>query len=166
LTNKRNDNYGGSLENRVRFLREILEEIKEVWPEDKPIILRVSASDYKEGGLDINEMIRIVNLIKKYVDIIHVSSGGLETVPLKTYPGYQVTFAEAIKKECNIPAIAVGLISNPGHVEEILNNNRADLVALCRELLRNLYWVLNTANDYNADFDVPVQYERAFSMHR
>lgn len=166
LTNKRDDNYGGSLENRVRFLKEVLEGIKEVWPEDKPIILRVSASDYKEGGIDINEMVRIVNLIKKYVDIIHVSSGGIETVPLKVYPGYQVNFAEVIKRECNIPTIAVGLISKPEHAEDILNNNRADLVALGRELLKNPYWVLNTAHDYEADFDIPVQYERAFRNHR
>jgi NADPH2 dehydrogenase len=166
LTNKREDNYGGNTENRVRFLIEILEAVKEVWPEEKPIILRVSASDYKEGGIDINEMIRIVNLVKKHIDVVHVSSGGLETVPIKVYPGYQVSFAEAIKKECSIPVIAVGLISKPELAEEILNNNRADLVALGRELLRNPYWVLNASRDYDGDFDIPVQYERAFAKHR
>lgn len=162
LTNKRKDEYGGSLENRVRFLKEILESVKEVWPEEKPIFLRVSASDYTDGGIDVANMVSIVNLIKEYIDIVHVSSGGLEPTPVKTYPGYQINFSETIKKECNIPTITVGLITKCEQVEEILNNERADLVALGRELIRNPYWVLQTSRDNNAEFDVPQQYERAF----
>lgn len=162
LTNKREDIYGGTFENRARFLVEILMGIREVWPKDRPILLRVSASDYKDGGIDINEMIKIINLIKEYVDVIHVSSGGLEPVHIKTYPGYQLCFAEAIKKECNIPTIAVGLISSLEQVEEILNNNRADLVALGRELLRNPYWVLNYSHQNNTSVEIPEQYKRAF----
>jgi NADPH2 dehydrogenase len=162
LTNKRTDEYGGSLENRVRFLREILEAVREVWPSEKPILLRVSASDYAGGGIDICEIVKIINLLNNYIDMVHVSSGGLEHIPVKTYPGYQVNFAETIKKECNIPTIAVGLITKCEQVEEILNNNRSDLVALGRELLRNPYWVLQTSRDNNVEFDVPQQYERAF----
>lgn len=162
ITNKRSDIYGGSLENRVRFLKEILEEIKTVWPDEKPIILRVSASDYTECGIDIDEMISIINLIKDYVDVVDVSSGGLVPVPINSYPGYQINFAERIKKECKIPTIAVGLITKAEQVEEILNNNRADLVALGRELLRNPYFVLKTAKDYRVEIDFPEQYDRAF----
>lgn len=166
LTNKREDNYGENLENRVRFLKEVLEAVKEVWPEDKPVILRVSASDYKEGGIDIDEMVKIVNSIKRYVDIVHVSSGGLVTAPITLYPGYQAGFAERIKKECEVPTIAVGLITKLEHVEEILGSGRSDLVALGRELLRNPQWVLNNARDYNVELDWPTQYERAFNTRK
>lgn len=162
ITNQRQDEYGGALQNRVRFLIEILEEVKKAWPSEKPILLRVSASDYKEGGINIEEMIKIVNMVKPYIDIVHVSSGGLISVPIKAYPGYQVKFCERIKWECSIPAIAVGLIDNVSQVEEILNNERADLVALGRELLRNPYWTLNTAKSNNVTLKYPIQYERAF----
>lgn len=166
LTNKRDDNYGGSFENRIRFLKEVLEGVKEVWPEDKPIILRVSASDYKEGGIDIDEMVKIVNWIKSYVDIVHVSSGGLVTAPITLYPGYQISFAERIKKECRVPTIAVGLITKLEHVEEIIGSGRSDLVALGRELLRNPYWVLDNARDYNVELEWPNQYTRAFKVRK
>lgn len=165
LSNRRTDEYGGSLENRTRFLREIIAAVKEVWPKDKPILLRVSADDYKEGGIDIKEMVKIINTVKNEIDIVHVSSGGLlEDVKIKTYPGYQVSYAEAIRKECGIPTIAVGLIKEYDHVEDILSNNRADLVALGRELLRNPYWVLINAykHGYNTDVEYPKQYERGF----
>lgn len=163
VTNKRTDSYGGCFENRVRFLREILQKIKEVWPSEKPIILRVSASDYIEDGINIDEMVKVINAIKDDVDMIHVSSGGIQTVPIKAYPGYQVQFAEAIKKQCNIPTIAVGLIVNLEQVEEILNANRADLVALGRELLRNPYWVLDNARKRGEDYKWPKQYARALA---
>jgi NADPH2 dehydrogenase len=166
LTNKRTDNYGGSLENRTRFLKEILKAVREVWPESKPLLLRVSACDYTEGGIDIDDMVKIVNLIKEYVDIVHVSSGGLVTAPITLYPGYQVNFSERIRKECNVPTIAVGLITKLENVEEILGNGRADLTALGRELLRNPYWVWNNARDYNIELSWPKQYERAFKARK
>lgn len=166
VTNKRTDIYGGTLENRVRFLQEILQGIKEVWPKEKPIILRVSASDYMDDGITIEEMVKIVNLIKDSVDMIHVSSGGLQTVPIKAYPCYQVQFAEAIKDQCNIPTIAVGLIVTLEQTEEILNSNRADLVALGRELLRNPYWVLDNAAEHGIGYKWPVQYERALKIRK
>lgn len=136
--------------------------IKEIWPEDKPISLRVSATDYREDGIDVNEMVEIVNMVRKYIDIIHVSSGGVEAAPIRTFPGYQVKLAEIIKRECGLPTIAVGLISHIDQVEEILNNERSDLVALGRELLRSPYWVLNAAHENGIEVDFPAQYKRAF----
>lgn len=161
-SNMRKDEYGGSIENRTRFLQEIISSIKEVWPKEKTILLRISADDYLDRGLDINEMVKIINIVKNDIDIVHVSSGGLENVSIKTYPGYQVRYSEVIRKECNIPTIAVGLIKEYDQVEEILSNDRADLIALGRELLRNPYWVLNSAHKNSFDIDYPKQYERGF----
>lgn len=161
LANRRDDEYGGTLDNRVRFLKEILKAIKEVWPSDKPILVRVSAEDYHEKGIDIKEMVEIVNHIKDDVDMIHVSSGGVVAANIDVYPGYQIKYAETIKNQCHIPTIAVGLISNYEQAEEIISNKRADLVALGRELLRNPYWVLNTANANKIKIQYPIQYERA-----
>ena len=162
LSNHRTDEYGGSLENRTRFLIEILKAVKEVWPNEKPISIRLSATDHKEGGITIDDTINIVKLIKDYIDIAHISSGGLEYASIELYPGYQVQYAEAVKKECNIPTIAVGLIKEYDQVEEILSNNRADLVALAREMLRNPNWVLNTAYKHNIEIDFPEPLKRAY----
>lgn len=166
ITNKRIDEYGGSRENRVRFLREVIEEVKRFWPEEKPILLRVSADDYSEGGIDAEEMVGIVNLIKDLVDMIHVSSGGLITVPIDVYPGYQVRYCEIIREKCGVPTIAVGLITSEEQVEEILKNGRAVLVALGRELLRNPYWVLHAARKYGVETDMPAMYKRAFNIRK
>jgi len=162
LSNRRKDQYGGSLENRTRFLKEILKAIKEVWPKEKPILLRVSADDYKEGGINIDEIIQIINNIKEDIDMIHVSSGGLESVSIEVYPGYQIKFSEAIRRECDVPTIAVGLLTKVEHTEEILSNGRADLVALGRELLRDPYWTLKKATENNVNIELPIQYERGF----
>lgn len=162
LTNKRKDEFGGSLENRIRFLKQIIEAIRSVVPEEMPVTLRVSASDYEEGGLDIEETIKIVNGVKDGLDMIHVSSGGLLSKGVKSYAGYQVEFANAIKKRCGIPTIAVGLITDPTMVEEILESGRADLVALGRELLRNPYWVLSQVKKGNGEDQIPHCYERGF----
>jgi NADPH2 dehydrogenase len=162
ITNHRDDEYGGALVNRVRFLRDILTSVHEVWPNDRPIILRVSASDYVKDGIDVYMMKDIVNQIKDLIDILHVSSGGLVLAPINLFPGYQVKFAEYLKEETGLPTIAVGLITNIEQVEEILGNNRADLVALGRELLRNPNWVLNNANSSNVKIQYPPQYLRAY----
>lgn len=162
LSNKREDEYGGSIENRARFLKEILQEIKTVWPEDKPILLRVSASDYISGGMDVNQMASIIKEIRPLIDILNVSSGGVVHAPIKAYEGYQVQFSEYLKKECKIPTIAVGLITEPNFVEEILNNEKADFVALGRELLRSPYWVLDTALKNDINYEYPEQYKRGF----
>lgn len=162
LSNLRTDEYGGNTENRTRFLKEILEAVTEVWPKEKAISLRVSAEDYKAGGMTGDEMVKIINIVKPYIDIVHVSSGGLVPADIKAYPGYQIKLAELIKIHCKIPTIAVGLITDVNMVEEILSNERADLVALGRELLRNPYWVLNAAKTKGIDIKFPVQYKRAF----
>ncbi len=162
LSNLRQDGYGITTENRTRFLKEILVAVKEVWPKGKPISLRVSAEDYKKGGISIKEMVQIINIVKEYVDVVHVSSGGLVPAHINLYPGYQINFAQTIKRECNIPTIAVGLITEIDMAEEILSNERADLVALGRELLRNPFWVLNKAKEKNVEIELPEQYKRAF----
>lgn len=163
ISNKRTDEYGGSIENRVRFLKEIIHSVKEVWPSENPILLRVSADDYVDGGIDKEEMVKIINLVKEDIDVVHVSSGGIQDAKINIFPGYQVSHAEAIKRECNMPVIAVGLIKEFDHVEEIISNSRADLVALGRELLRNPFFVLEMAKSRNIeDFPYPQQYKRSF----
>jgi NADPH2 dehydrogenase len=143
ISNKREDDYGGSLENRVRFLKEIINLVKQVIPEDFPLTLRVSASDHKESGIDAEEMVKIINLVKEDLDLVHVSSGGLDKdQEVETYPGYQVKLSEIIKEKCQVDTIAVGLITGLGQVEEILQNDRADLVAMGRVLLRDPFIVV------------------------
>ncbi|MBH1939385.1 NADPH dehydrogenase NamA [Mobilitalea sibirica] len=162
LTNKRTDEYGGSEENRSRFLKEILQSVTKVWPKEKPILVRVSAEDYGKGGNHDDSIARMVNMVKDYgIDIVHVSSGGVVNVGMNVYPGYQVKYAETIKKECGLPVIAGGLITSPLMAEEVLQNERADLVFLGRELLRDPYWPLRAANELGCDIKWPYQYERA-----
>ncbi|QJW47892.1 NADPH dehydrogenase NamA [bacterium BFN5] len=161
LSNVREDEYGGSLENRSRFLKEILQAVSEVWPEEKPILLRVSACDYVEGGISVEDMVQIINQVKSPLSMVHVSSGGLVHANIKAYPGYQINLAHSIRTACEIPTIAVGLITEINMVEEILLNGRADLVALGRELLRNPYFALRAAK--NGEIVIPKQYERAFN---
>jgi len=163
LTNRRTDEYGGSRENRVRLIREIAEMVKSVVPEDYPLILRVSASDYVEGGIDIDEMVEIINLIKEDFDMIHVSSGGLDASQQFTvYPGYQVRFSEVIKEKCGVPTITVGLITEVGQVEEILQNDRADLVALGRILLRDPFVLISQGQGIIAPL---YAYRRGFHVN-
>ncbi len=162
LTNQRGDEYGGSLANRTRLLRDVLNAVHQVWPADKPVMLRLSAVDYVAGGLDLAETIRIVQAVKDLVDVFHISSGGLLDVAPKVYPGYQLPFAEEIRRQCQVPVIAVGLITEFEQVEEILGNQRADLVALGRELLRNPYWpLLQSGKARSVEVPYPPQYERA-----
>ncbi|GFP77615.1 NADPH dehydrogenase NamA [Clostridium fungisolvens] len=162
LSNLRTDEYGGSVKNRTKFLKEILQAIKEVWPENKAISLRVSSDDYTTDGITLDDMIEIINEVKKYIDIVHVSTGGLVPAKIAVYPGYQVNYSNEIRNKCNIPTIAVGLITDLNMAEEIVSNKRADLVAIGRELLRNPFLILNDARDKNLDIDYPKQYLRAF----
>lgn len=162
LSNKRTDQYGGSLENRTRFLKEVIFAIKEVWPVDKPIFLRVSADDYARGGIDKEEMVKIINEIKDEIDVVHVSSGGLIDVKFPIFPGYQVSHSEVIKSKCNVPTVAVGLLTNYQQLEEILSNGRADLVALGRVLLRDPHFVLNMAHENKLVIEYPKQYKRGY----
>lgn len=162
LSNFRTDEYGGSRENRVRLLKEILTAVREVWPAHKTIILRVSASDYLEGGIDKEQMGEIVGDVRELIDILHVSSGGLLPAHIHTYPGYQAEMASYLKAVCHVPTIAVGLIKTAEVAEEILENGRADLVAVGRELLANPYWLLQNAHKAGEKGGWPTQYDRAF----
>jgi NADPH2 dehydrogenase len=162
LTNKRTDEYGGNVENRSRFLKEILQAVKTVWPKEKPIIFRVSAEEYAEEGNHDVEVANIIKALKEEgLDLINVSSGGVVNVAPKAYPGYQVKFAETIKQITGLPVMAGGLIASPSMAEEIVHNDRADLIFLGRELLRNPYWCLQAAKELRDELIWPKQYERA-----
>lgn len=161
LTNKRVDAYGGRPENRLRFPLEVVAAVRDVWG-NKPLFMRVSATDYAEGGIDLPQMLEIARELRLAgVDLIDVSSGGTTPHQPTAWRGYQVPFAEAIKKEVGVPTAAVGLITQPEMAEEIVRNGRADLVVLGRELLRNPYWPLQAARALGVDVAWPHQYERA-----
>jgi len=161
LTNKRQDAYGGDLIKRSRFLKEILEAVRAVWPKEKPIIVRVSGEDYEDGGNHPEDLGQILKYLKESgveIDIINVSSGGVVSVRPKTFPGYQVKIAEIISEISAYPVIAGGLITEPAQAEEIVQNNRADMVFFARELLRNPYWPLQAAKALKEDVEWPRQY--------
>ncbi|NTW88922.1 MAG: NADH:flavin oxidoreductase/NADH oxidase [Desulfobulbaceae bacterium] len=159
LTNKRTDAYG---EDRSLFLKEVLEEVAMHIPEQMPVFLRVSAEDYMEGGNHPEEICRLLDPIKHLVDLVHVSSGGVEeNAVIKMYPGYQIHFAETLRKHLKLPVMAVGMLESPELAEETLKNGRADLIALGREFLRNPYWPLHAAKILGEDIDWPEAYKRA-----
>ncbi|KYG58710.1 NADPH dehydrogenase NamA [Planococcus maritimus] len=161
LTNKRTDEYGGSSENRYRLLRRVLDEVNAVW--SGPLFVRISAEDYADGGMSPEQYIEMTQWMKQQnVDLIDVSSGAVVPAKIPVYPGYQVNFAETIKKQTPIATGAVGLITEPRHAEEILQNGRADFIFLARELLRNPYWAYTAATELGADIEAPVPYERGW----
>ena len=161
LTNKRTDEYGGSSENRYRLLRRVLDEVNAVW--SGPLFVRISAEDYADGGMSPEQYVEMTQWMKQQnVDLIDVSSGAVVPAKIPVYPGYQVNFAETIKKQTPIATGAVGLITEPRHAEEILQNGRADFIFLARELLRNPYWAYTAATELGADIEAPVPYERGW----
>jgi len=161
ITNKRTDEYGGSLENRARFLKEVIRAVRQVWPMEKPLMLRVTAEDYVEEGNHPEDLANIINLVKdEGIDIIDVSSGGVVSIAPKAFQGYQVKFAEIIKENTSLPVVAGGLIIEPHMAEEILQNKRADMIFLGRALLRNPYWLLQADYELNNEAVWPKQYER------
>ncbi len=164
LSNQRNDEYGGSFENRVRLVLRVAEAIRKVWPEQLPLFCRISATDWKEGGWDLLQSIELAKLLKKAgVDLIDTSSGGLvPDVKIPVGPGYQVPFAEALRKNAGVATGAVGMITEPAQAEAILTEGKADLIFLARELLRDPYWPMRAAKQYGAPVHPPVQYERAW----
>jgi NADPH2 dehydrogenase len=162
LSNHRTDEYGGSLENRYRFLQEVIDAVKEVW--SGVLFVRVSATDWTKGGLQVNDYVTMAKWMKEQgVDLIDVSSGAVVPAKIPTFPGYQVPFADQIKQDAQIPTGAVGLITNALHAEEILQNERADLVLLARELLRDPYWPRTAAKELGVDLESPVQYSRGWN---
>ncbi|MEN1761302.1 NADPH dehydrogenase NamA [Anoxynatronum sibiricum] len=162
LANHRTDDYGGSPENRVRFLREVLAAVKEVIPEELPLIVRVSAEDYVPEGNRPEDLAALLNLAKDTgIDLVNVSSGAVVNAHINTYPGYQVRFAETIRQLTGLPVMAGGLITSPLMAEEVLQNERADLIFLGRELLRNPYWPLQAARELREELEWPLQYQRS-----
>ncbi|OXG09255.1 2,4-dienoyl-CoA reductase-like NADH-dependent reductase (Old Yellow Enzyme family) [Flavobacterium araucananum] len=163
LTNIRTDEYGGSFENRIRFTLEIVAAVQSEWPSNLPLIVRISATDWAEGGWNPEESVKLSIILKeKGVDLIDVSSGGLVShQKIAIGPGYQVSFAEQIKRDANILTGAVGLITEAKQAEEILKNNQADLILFARESLRNPNLPLDFAKELNDEIQWPKQYERA-----
>jgi len=157
LTNTRTDEYGGSFENRIRLLLEIVDAVQTVWPEEYPLFVRISASDWMEGGWDIADSVELAKVLKeKGVDLIDCSSGGnILTQRIQVVPGYQVPFSEAIR-QTGILTAAVGMITSMEQIAEILESEKADMVFLARELLRNPYFALKLENA-----TWPIQYLRA-----
>lgn len=162
MSNQRTDEYGGSSENRVRFLKEVLEEVHKYWPSDKPILVRISATEYNSSGYQVEELAAMLNAISHMVDLIHVSSGGNSSEKIDVYPGYQIKLAQTIKELCKKDTIAVGLIETIDLAEEVLGNQRADLVAIGRTLLRDPQFVLNEAKRKGYNISLPTQYERGY----
>jgi 2,4-dienoyl-CoA reductase-like NADH-dependent reductase (Old Yellow Enzyme family) len=162
IANRRTDAHGGSLENRARLLLQIVSSVREVLPEGKPLLVRLSATDWVEGGLTIEDQVAVAGWLGgRGVDAIDCSSGGISPVVPPVGPGYQVPFSERIRREAGIATLTVGLITTPETAEEIVRNGRADIVALGRQLLRDPYWPLHAARALAHDLEWPRQYQRA-----
>jgi 2,4-dienoyl-CoA reductase-like NADH-dependent reductase (Old Yellow Enzyme family) len=165
ISNKRNDEYGGSFENRIRFFIEITEAVRKAIPDAMPLFARISASDWLEDGWTIDESVELCKLLKSAgVDLIDVSSGGTSSgAPVPVGPGYQVPFAERIRRESNIFTCAVGLITEAHQANEVVESGRADAVMMAREFLRNPRWPLQAAKELNAEVSWPNQLLRGKS---
>jgi 2,4-dienoyl-CoA reductase-like NADH-dependent reductase (Old Yellow Enzyme family) len=163
LVNQRSDNYGGSLENRLRFPLRVVEAVREEWPEELPLFARISTTDWISGGWDIDQSIILARLLKeKGVDLIDCSSGFAipnEKVPFG--PGFQVPFAAKVRAEAGIASGAVGFIIEPAQAEQIVATGQADAVFLARQMLRDPYWPLHAAKALHVDVPWPNQYLRA-----
>ncbi len=164
LSNHREDEYGGSFENRTRVVREVVEAIRRVWPDRYPVSVRISATDWVEGGWTIEDSVALAAKLRPLgVDLIDCSSGGVVAgVRIPVGPGYQAPFAEQLRRDAGIPTIAVGLITSPEQADQIIRNGQADLVMLARELLRDPYWPLHAARTLKVEAKVPSQYLRAY----
>jgi 2,4-dienoyl-CoA reductase-like NADH-dependent reductase (Old Yellow Enzyme family) len=164
LSNKRTDRYGGPLENRARLLREVIVAVRETWPAPMPLWVPQSATDWAEGGWDIDECVRLARVLRPDgVDVIDCSTGG--TIPhpkITAGPGYQVPFAARIRREAGIPTSTVGLITEPRQAEEILQRGDADVIEMAREFLRDPYFPRRAARELGETVRVPEQYDRAW----
>lgn len=163
LTNTRTDEYGGSFENRIRLCLEVVTAVREVWPEDLPLFVRISATDWVEGGWNVDEAVELARRLGGMgVDLIDCSSGGnIATAQVPTEPGYQVPFAETIKRGAAIATGAVGLITKPEEADSIIRLEQADVVLLAREMLRDPYWPMRAARELGQATEWPSQYLRA-----
>jgi 2,4-dienoyl-CoA reductase-like NADH-dependent reductase (Old Yellow Enzyme family) len=163
LSNHRDDNYGGSFENRTRMLREIVQAVRGSWPKGAPLFVRISATDWVEGGWDLEQSITLARELKQLgVDLIDCSSGG--SVPHAKVPvgaGYQTPFAQRIREEADVLTAAVGMITSPAQAEHIIHTGQADAILMAREFLREPYWPLRAAQELRQSISWPVQYLRA-----
>lgn len=162
ITNRRKDGYGGSLENRMRFALEVFDAVRAVWPDDRPIGIRVSATDWVDGGWSVSDTVALARALDaRGCDYMHVSSGGLSPDQrIVVGPGYQTGFAAAVKAEVDMKVITVGQISEPYQAETILRTGQADLVALARPMLFNPHWAYQAAHAFGEEVAYPRQYER------
>ena len=162
ITNKRTDRYGGSFENRIRLCVEVTDAVREVWPEHSPLWLRISATDWVPGGWDVDEAVELARRVREHgVDLIDCSSGGLAlNQQIRLGPGYQVPFAERIRREAHIATGAVGLITTAQQADEIIRQEKADCVLLAREMLRDPYFPLHAAQQLGVKLPWPAQYLR------
>ena len=163
LSNRREDDYGGSFENRTRLCREIVVAVRSSWPKELPLFLRISATDWTDGGWDIQQSVKLAGQLKQLgVDLIDCSSGGnVPHAKIPVGPGYQVAFADRIRREAEIMTGAVGMITSPVQAEHIIRTEQADAVIMAREFLRDPYWALRAARELEQPIPWPVQYLRA-----
>lgn len=164
LSNLREDEYGGSFDNRARLLLEVVDAVRAVWPERLPLFVRISATDWTDGGWTIDDSVALALRLKaRGVDLIDCSSGGNAAhAKIPVGPGYQVPFAERVRRDGQIATGAVGLITEPAQAEAILQAGQADLIIMARQLLRDPYWPLHAAKALGDKIEPPVQYLRAF----
>jgi 2,4-dienoyl-CoA reductase-like NADH-dependent reductase (Old Yellow Enzyme family) len=163
LANRRTDDYGGTFENRVRLPLRVADAVRSAWPSTNPVFVRISATDWTEGGWDLAQSVRLAELLKAAgVALVDCSSGGVvPNVRIPLGPGYQVPFAAEIRREARVATAAVGLITEPAQAEEIVASGKADAVLLARQMLRDPYWPLHAARALGVDVPWPVQYLRA-----
>ncbi len=162
LSNHRNDQYGGSLENRMGLTLEVVHAVRKVWPQDLPLFVRISATDWVEGGWSINDSVELCRHLKQAgADLIDVSSGGNVKAAIPVGAGYQTAFAEQVRREAGIATGAVGMITDPAQADHIIRTGQADVVLMARELLRDPYWPLSAAPAVHQKINWPLQYERA-----
>ncbi|HEY0556096.1 MAG TPA: NADH:flavin oxidoreductase/NADH oxidase [Thermoanaerobaculia bacterium] len=163
FSNQRDDRYGGSLENRIRLTLRVAERVRGAMPAEMPLFVRISATDWADGGWELDQSIQLARWLKLIgVDLIDASSGGtLPRVSIPVGPGYQVPFARRIRKEANLATAAVGMITEPQQANEIIAQDEADLVFLAREMLREPYWAVKAERELGRAPILPVQYERA-----
>jgi len=164
LSNQRTDQYGGSFENRTRLVREVIAAVREVWPEHLPLWLRISATDWSEGGWDVEQTVQLAREVKSMgVDLVDVSSGGLVPhVKIPLAPGYQVPFAARVRHDAGVATGAVGLITESTHAARIIDEGAADLVLIARESLRDPYFPRRAAQELGVTIPAPEQYQRAW----
>lgn len=164
ISNRRTDGYGGSFANRARFLVEVTDAVRGVWPERLPLFVRISATDWVQGGWDVDESVMLAGLLaERGVDLLDVSSGGTSPEQqIKPGPGYQVPFAERIRREAGIPTAAVGLITEARQADLIVQQGQADAVFIARQSLRDPYWPLRVAHELGYEVEVPFQYKRGW----